>query len=123
MAVYQRMERGEVWTVAGGQNYAGKPRPVVILQDDSFDATDSIAVCPFTTDETEAPLFRLQIEPNERNGLRARSRLMVDKITTVPKSKLGLQAGRLDDEDLLRLNRAMLVFLGLAGSQRTTADT
>ena len=123
MAVHQRMERGEVWTVAGGKDYAGKPRPVVIVQDDNFDATDSITVCPFTTDETEAPLFRLQIEPNERNGLRASSRLMVDKITTVPKSKVGLQVGRLDDEDLLRLNRAILVFLGLAGSQRTAADT
>ena len=117
------MKRGDIWTVAGGKDYAGKPRPVVIVQDDSFDATASIIVCAFTTDGTEAPLFRLQVEPNERNGLRAPSWLMVDKITTVPKSKVGMQAGRLDDEDLLRLNRAMLVFLGLAGSQRTAADT
>jgi mRNA interferase MazF len=117
------MKRGEIWTVSDGKDYAGKPRPVVIAQDDSFDATNSVTVCAFTTDETEAPLFRLQVEPNERNGLRALSRLMVDKITTVPKSKLGIQVGRLDDENLLRLNRAMLVFLGLAGSQRTAADT
>lgn len=122
MAVRQRMERGEVWTVAGGKDYAGKPRPVVIVQDNNFDATDSITVCPLTTDETEAPLFRLQIEPNERNGLGAPSRLMVDKITTVPKSRVGSQVGRLDDEYLLRLNRAMLVFLGLAGSQRTATE-
>jgi mRNA interferase MazF len=40
---------------------------------------------------------------------------MVDKITTVPKSKVGARIGRLDDEDLLRLNRAVVVFLGLAG--------
>jgi mRNA interferase MazF len=118
MAVRQRMERGEVWTVASGNDYAGKPRPVAIVQDDIFDATDSITVCPFTTNETEAPLFRLQVEPNERNGLRALSRLMVDKITTVPKAKLGTLVGRLDDDDLLRLNRAILVFLGLAGSQK-----
>ncbi|MBR0953826.1 type II toxin-antitoxin system PemK/MazF family toxin [Bradyrhizobium canariense] len=113
------MKRGEVWTVAGGKDYAGKPRPVVIVQDDSFDATNSITVCAFTTDETEAPLFRLTVEPNERNGLRAPSRLMVDKITTVPKAKAGTLLGRLDDDDLLRLNRAMLVFLGLAGSQKS----
>jgi len=122
MAVQQHMKRGDIWTVAGGKDYAGKPRPVVIVQDDSFDGTNSITVCTLTTDETEAPLFRLPVEPNERNGLRARSRLMVDKITTVAKSKIGTQVGRLDDEDILRLNRAMLVFLGLAGSQRTTAD-
>ena len=65
------MRRGEIWTVAGGKDYAGKPRPVVIVQDDSFDATDSITICAFTTDETDAPLFRLAVEPNERNGLRA----------------------------------------------------
>ncbi len=71
----------------------------------------SITICAFTTDETDAPLFRLPVEPNERNGLRATCRLMVDKITTVPKSKVGAPIGRLDDEDILRLNQAILVFL------------
>jgi mRNA interferase MazF len=112
------MRRGDVWTVAGGKDYAGKPRPVVILQDDSFDGTESITICAFTTDDTDAPLFRLAVEPNERNGLRLPSRLMVDKVTTVPKSRLGAHIGRLDDEDLLRLNQAVLVFLGLAASPR-----
>jgi mRNA interferase MazF len=112
------MKRGDVWTVAGGKDYAGKPRPVVIVQDGSFDATDSITICALTTDETEARLFRLVVEPNDRNGLRLACRIMVDKITTVPKSKVGAQAGRLDDEDILRLNQAMLVFLGLAASPR-----
>lgn len=109
------MKRGEIWTVAGGRDYAGKPRPAVILQDDRFDATDSITLCAFTTDPTDAPLFRLDVEPNERNGLHAGCRLMVDKTTTVPKAKLGALVGRLDDEDLVRLNRAVAVFLGLAG--------
>ena len=113
------MRRGEVWSVSGGKDYAGKPRPVVIVQDDSFDATDSITICAFTTDPTEAPLFRLPVEPSERNGLRATSRLMVDKITTVPKSKVGELIGRLDDEDMVRLNQATMVFLGLAVSPRT----
>lgn len=114
------MRRGEVWTVAGGQDDAGKPRPVVILQDDSFDGTDSLTICAFTTDETEAPLFRLEVQPSERNGLRAVCRLMVDKITTVRKAKLGQQVGRLDDEDMVRLNQAMIVFLGLAASPRAS---
>jgi len=113
------MKRGDIWTVAGGKGYAGKPRPVVILQDDSFDATDSITVCAFTTDETDAPLFRPPVEPNGRNGLRAACRLLVDKITTVPKTKVGARVGRLDDEDIQRLNQAALVFLGLAVSPRT----
>ena len=112
------MKRGDIWTVAGGKDYAGKPRPVVIVQDDSFDATDSITVCAFTTDETEAPLFRLAVEPSQRNGLRVACHLMVDKITTVPKTKLGAHIGRLDEADILRLNQAVLVFLGLAVSPR-----
>jgi mRNA interferase MazF len=112
------MRRGEIWTVSGSPGYGGKPRPVAIVQDSRFDATDSITVCAFTSDETDAPLFRLAVEPNERNGLRAPCRLMVDKITTVAKSKVGARVGRLGDDDILRLNQAMIVFLGLAVSPR-----
>src|SRR5258708_13966366 len=108
------MKRGEIWTVAGGKDYAGKPRPVVILQDDRFDKTVSITVCALTTDPTDAPLFRLVVQPSESNGLRALCRLMVDKITTVPKTRIGPRIGRLSDEDMLRLNRPALVSLGIA---------
>jgi mRNA interferase MazF len=108
------VKRGEIWTAAGGKDYAGKPRPIVIIQDDRFDKTNSVTVCAFTTDPTDAPLFRLLIEPTESNGLRAPSRLMLDKITTVSRSKIGMQIGRLADEDLVRVNRAVLVFLGIA---------
>ena len=107
------MTRGEIWTVSG-TGYAGKPRPAAIVQDDRFDATASISICVFTTDETEAPLFRLSIEPSPGNGLKVPSRLMVDKLTTVSKERLGARIGRLDGEDMVRLNRAILVFLGLA---------
>jgi mRNA interferase MazF len=109
------VKRGEIWTVAGGKDYAGKARPAVILQDDRFDATDSITVCGFTTDRRNAPLFRLPVEPTEDNGLRIRCRLMADKITTVPRTKMGVRIGRLAGEDIVRLNRALLVFLGIAG--------
>ena len=109
------MKRGEIWSVAGGPSYAGKPRPALVLQDDRFDRTSSITICAFTTDPTEAPLFRIPIDPSERNGLRQTSRLMADKITTVPKARIGKRIGRLDAEDVVRLNRAVVVFLGLAG--------
>jgi len=110
------VRRGEIWTAAGGTDYAGKPRPVVILQDDRFDMTDSITVCAFTTDPVDAPLFRIPVEPTDANGLRIACRLMVDKITTVRKAKIGARVGRLADEDIVRLNRAVLVFLGIAGA-------
>jgi len=113
------MKRGEIWTIAGGGDYTGKPRPAVVLQDNCFDATASITICAFTTDPTEAPLFRIRVEPSESNGLRAASTLMVDKLTTVRKERVGTYVGHLDDEDVVRLNRAILVFLGLAGSSRS----
>jgi len=108
------LKRGEIWTIAGGKDYAGKPHPAVILQDDRFDMTNSVTVCAFTTDPTVAPLFRLPIEPSQASGLLAVCRLMVDKITTVPKTKIRARVGRLTDEDMVRLNRAVLVFLGIA---------
>lgn len=108
------MKRGEVWTVSGGASYTGKSRPAVIVQEDRFDQTSSITLCAFTTDPTEAPLLRMLIEPTDRNGLKSASRLMIDKITTVPKARLGKRIGKLNDEDTVRLNRALTVFLGLA---------
>ena len=107
------MRRGEIWTVAGGTGYAGRPRPAVIVQDDRFD-TDSLTISPFSTDTTEARLFRLAVQPTASNGLQATSRLMVDKLTTVPRLKVGRQVSVLDDVDLARPNRAIVVFLGMA---------
>ena len=109
------MKRAEIWTIAGGPDYAGKPRPAVIIQDDAFAGTASITLCPFTTHIVDAPLIRLPVEPTRQNGLNAASDVMVDKITTVIRSKLQQRVGRLTEEDMIRVNRAVLVFLGLAG--------
>jgi len=109
------MKRGEIWTVAGAKEYAGKPRPVIIIQDNRFDITKSVTVCGLSTNPAEAPLFRLPVVPSAENGLRSESRMLVDKITTVPRTKIGSRIGRLADEDMVRLNRAILVFLGIAG--------
>jgi len=108
------VKRGEIWTVSAGGPYAGKLRPAVIVQEDRFDSTSSITLCVFTTDPTDAPLLRMLVEPADGNGLSSPSRLMVDKVTTVPKARLGKLIGRLNDEDVVRLNRALTVFLGLA---------
>jgi mRNA interferase MazF len=107
------MKRGEIWSVAA-TGYAGKPRPAVIVQSDKFDVTDSVTVCLFTTDTAEAPYIRLSVAPTEQNGLHTVSRLMVDKIVTVHKSKVGKRLGLLDRADVLRLDRAIMVFLSLA---------
>jgi mRNA interferase MazF len=108
------MKRGEIWAMAGGSGYAGKPRPVLIVQDDAFAERDSVTVCLITTDPADLPVFRIPVEPTADNGLRAASHLMADKVTTVQRSRLGQRIGCLADDDLLRLNRSLLVFLGLA---------
>jgi mRNA interferase MazF len=110
------VNRGEIWTASAASGYVGKPRPVVVVQDDRFDATASVTVCAFTTDPTDAPLIRLLIEADEVTGIRESSRLMIDKITTIPRSKLGERIGQLSDDDMIRLSRALVVFLGLAGT-------
>jgi mRNA interferase MazF len=111
------VKRGEIWTVAGGPAYAGKPRPAVIMQDDRFDANDSIIVCPLTTDLTPAPMFRLPVQNTAESGLRAPCRLMVDKLTAVPRRQLGRMVGALASDEVRALNRAIFVFLGLSESE------
>jgi mRNA interferase MazF len=110
--------RGDIYTAAARGPYTGKPRPVVILQDDRFDATASITICPFTTNPVEAPLIRLPIDPSEENGLDNPSQIMVDKVTTVPRSSLGKRLGKLQDDELVALNRSLIVFLGLVSATK-----
>jgi len=108
------VRRGELWTAAGGKHYAGKPRPVLVVRDDRFDATGSITICPLTTDPTEIPLLRVQVNPGSSTGLTQPSSIMIDKLTTLPRSKLGERIGAVSDNDMLALSRALVVFLGLA---------
>jgi mRNA interferase MazF len=108
--------RGEIYTAAARGAYSGKPRPVLIVQDDRFDATASVTVCPFTTSPVDAPLIRIPVEPTDSNGLDRPSSLMVDKITTMPRTGLGERLGRLRDDELVQLNRSLMVFLGLASA-------
>ncbi len=108
------MKRGDIVLVAGGV-YASKPRPGLVVQDDRFDGTDSVTVCPFTTTRVDAPLLRPAIAADETNGLTEDSFLMVDKLTTVRRANVGDRVGRLPDAQLVELERRIMVFLGLAG--------
>ena len=110
-----RLRRGEIWTAAGAPDYAGKPRPFVIVQAEGLGILASVTVCGFTSDPAEAPIFRVLIAPSKLNHLRVPSRIMIDKITTIPTTKLGHRIGRLDDEDVARLNHALMIHLRLPG--------
>ncbi len=105
------MRRGDIVTVAGGV-YARRPRPALIAQDDRFDATDSLTVCPFTSTEVDAPLLRVPVTADEENGLDQDSFLMVDKLTTVRRSNAHAIVGRLEATTLVEFERRLLVFLG-----------
>ncbi len=108
------MRRGDICIAAARGAYSGKPRPVVIVQDDRFDATASVTVCPLTTNPVVAPLTRIAVEPTAATGIEQPSQIMVDKIATMPRVNVREHLGRLSDADLVRLDRALLVFLGLA---------
>jgi mRNA interferase MazF len=107
--------RGEVITVALPGDY-GKPRPAVIVQADLFNETHaSVTVAPVTSTLVNAPLFRLAVEPSPRNGLRTLSQVMVDKLTTVRRERIGATIGDVEPELLTRVNRALALWLGIAG--------
>lgn len=109
------MIRGEIWTVAGGV-YASKPRPAVIIQDDLFDATPSVAVAPLTSQLVDAPLLRIRIPVGDGalSGLERDSDVMVDKLTAVRRSNVVKRVGRLTSEQLVEVERSLMAFLGLA---------
>lgn len=107
------MKRGDVVTVAL-QGDLGKPRPAVIVQSDLFNAHPSVTILPITGELREAPLFRIAVNPSRDNGLRKPSQVMVDKPQSVSREKIGTAVGSLDDEQMVAINRALAVFLGLA---------
>ncbi len=108
------MRRGDIVTVAGGVS-ANKPRPALVVQDDRFDATDSLTICPLTTAEVDAPLLRVPVAADEGNGLGHDSYLILDKLTTVRRSNVGTVLGRLEATALVEFERRLLVFLGIGG--------
>lgn len=108
------MKRGDVVTVAATGDY-GKPRPAVIVQTDALPAEhESVVVCQMTPELTDAPDFRVTIEPSHKNGLRARSQVMADKPVTIRRERVGRQIGHLEDKDIARLNVALAFVIGLA---------
>ena len=107
------MKRGEVWTAAGGADYVGKPRPVVIVQNDQFPFTQSVTTCSLTTTQVDAGILRVAVEPSEQNNLKVQSFVMVDKVTTIPRSKLGRRIGQLSGGDLESVDRSLAIFLRL----------
>lgn len=108
------MKRGDVVVVAATGDY-GKPRPAVVVQTSAFpEAHPSVVICQMTSDVVDAPDFRVTIEPNEENGLRARSQVMADKPVTVRRERIGQVIGRLTDADIRRLDVALAFVMGLA---------
>jgi mRNA interferase MazF len=92
----------------------GKPRPALVIQSDLFEEHPSVTVLPVTSELREGPLFRITVLPDEKNGLKKPSQVMVDKSQTVPRDKVGETFGQLDDDAMLSVNRALAVFLGIA---------
>lgn len=109
------MRRGDICLVAAPGDY-GKPRPAVVVQSDLLNPTHAgIVVCLMTSATVDAPGFRIAVEPSPSTGLRVRSQIMADKITTLRRERIGRRIGTIDDGARLQLDRALAVVLGLAG--------
>ncbi|HXJ75450.1 MAG TPA: type II toxin-antitoxin system PemK/MazF family toxin [Candidatus Dormibacteraeota bacterium] len=108
-----KMRRGDLVTVVAAGDY-GKPRPALVIQSDSFAELSSVTLCLITSTLLEAPLFRITVDPSSGNGLRRISQIEVDKIVTVNRQRVGGVIGRLDDATMLKVNRSLAVFIGIA---------
>jgi mRNA interferase MazF len=106
--------RGDVITVAMAGDY-GKPRPALVVQADHFNSGHpSVTILPLTSKIVDAPLFRITLDPGRSNGLTRVSQIMVDKISTVPVDKVGETIGRLSDSTMVRVGRALALWVGVA---------
>jgi mRNA interferase MazF len=107
------IRRGHFIVVATPGAY-GKPRPALVVQSDLFGHLPSFTICPLsTTLRDDADLLRIDVAPTAENGLRQPSQILVDKITTVPAAKIGGVIGVAKEELVLRVNRALAMFLGI----------
>ena len=108
------MKRGNVVTVAMQGDF-GKPRPALVLQSDVFsDIHATVTIALISSELVQAPIFRLDIEPSETNGLTKASQIQIDKIQTVRIERIGQVIGELNDVIMVRVNRALALWLGLA---------
>jgi len=108
------MRRGSIVTVAMQGDF-GKPRPALVIQSDVFnDIHATVTVALISSDLVQAPIFRLNVVPDVENGLNKESQIQIDKIMSVCKERIGSTLGQLDDMMLVRVNRALALWLGLA---------
>ena len=108
------MNRGDVVIVPGGPDY-GKIRPAVVVQADAVTRVwNSVIVCPLSSHGTTVPTFsRIDLRPSAENGLRVKSQIMVDKITTYPLDRVRGPIGKIDEKSLEALNVSLVLILGL----------
>ena len=107
------MRRGDFVTIAMQGDF-GKPRPALVVQSDAFDAHATVTVLLVSSLLVETPLFRITVQPDEKNGLRSPSQVMVDKAMTIKRDKLGDVIGSASDELMLEISRSLAVFLSIA---------
>jgi mRNA interferase MazF len=104
-------KRGGLFTVSLPVDY-GKPRPALVIQNDLLNELDSLVLCPVSSDLRTAD-FRVTVEPSAENGLRQTSQVMVDKLSTLPRHKVGETFGRLEIEKMRAVDRAMMLVIGV----------
>ena len=108
------MNRGSIVVVAAKGAYTGKPRPAVVIQSDLFNSTHaSVTICPITSDCVDAPLFRVTLPAGTRTGLRRLSQVMVDKVASVPRERVGDEIGRCTEAEIEAVERALRGWLSL----------
>jgi len=107
------MKRGDIVTIVLAGDF-GKPRPALVVQADFFAQHTSLAVLLMTSTLVDAPMLRVTVEPSVSNGLHKPSQVMIDKIMTVKRERVGMVLGQIETDILLEIERRLAVFLGIA---------
>ena len=104
--------RGDLLTVVLAGDF-GKPRPALVVQSDLFVKLAATTVVLLSGTLSDLPACRITVQPSALNGLRKTSQVLIDRAMTVRNDKVGPVFGRLGDEDMARVNRAIALFFGL----------
>jgi mRNA interferase MazF len=106
------VKRGEVWSLQD-DDYASKPRPVIIVQDTLDTEFDSVILCMLTTYDSEGIPTRTRVDPSKTNGLRKTSYVMTEKLLTINKKRLGIKIGELADQEMHTISGKLAKVLGI----------
>lgn len=113
------VRRGEIYyaelnPVVGSEQ--GGTRPVLVVQNDIGNQYSPTTIVVAITSQISKGKLPTHVEiRSERSGLERDSVILTEQVRTIDKTRLKKRISMLDDEDLMKVNVALEISLGLTG--------